>query len=376
MRTFLLLILSVAPSYPVLAQPDSSEFPLEPFRGIFFNGLDSEGLFPLRQTGVSTEPVRRAAVAFLAALSNEQRKRTVFAVTDDEWLSWDNRPFYPREGVSFQELTPAQREAGIALMRASLSARGLRQSRDIMRLNGTLAELTGQDDYGEWSYYLTVMGEPSATEPWGWQVDGHHLVINYFVLGDQVVMSPVFMGSEPIEAKGGRFKGTIVLQDEQDEGLRFVNMLNAKQRDKAIVKTHKEGTYNVAESWSDNHQLDLYGIPGKELNRKQRKRLLKLIEAHVGHVATGHARIKMDEVAAHLDDTWFAWVGPTDDDAVFYYRIQSPVVMIEFDHQYPIAYNRGGPMSRDHVHVVVRTPNGNDYGKDLLRQHLERHHSK
>jgi hypothetical protein len=25
-----------------------------------------------------------------------------------------------------------------------------------------------------------------------------------------------------------------------------------------------------------------------------------------------------------------------------------------------------------HIHSVVRTPNGNDYGKDLLRQHYER----
>ncbi len=29
--------------------------------------------------------------------------------------------------------------------------------------------------------------------------------------------------------------------------------------------------------------------------------------------------------------------------------------------------------TRQHIHVVVRTPNGNDYGKDLLRQHLEAH---
>lgn len=33
---------------------------------------------------------------------------------------------------------------------------------------------------------------------------------------------------------------------------------------------------------------------------------------------------------------------------------------------------RGVP-TREHVHTVVRTPNGNDYGKDLLRQHYERH---
>lgn len=27
-----------------------------------------------------------------------------------------------------------------------------------------------------------------------------------------------------------------------------------------------------------------------------------------------------------------------------------------------------------HIHIMVRTPNDNDYGKDLLRQHLERFH--
>jgi hypothetical protein len=30
--------------------------------------------------------------------------------------------------------------------------------------------------------------------------------------------------------------------------------------------------------------------------------------------------------------------------------------------------------TRHHVHSIVRTPNGNDYGIDLLRQHYERHH--
>jgi hypothetical protein len=33
------------------------------------------------------------------------------------------------------------------------------------------------------------MGRPSASEPWGWQLDGHHAIISYFVLGDQVVMT-------------------------------------------------------------------------------------------------------------------------------------------------------------------------------------------
>ena len=55
---------------------------------------------------------------------------------------------------------------------------------------------------------------------------------------------------------------------------------------------------------------------------------------------------------------------------VFYYRIHSPVALIEFDHQAPVALSRDRT-PRNHVHMVVRTPNGNDYGQDLLRQHYE-----
>ena len=75
---------------------------------------------------------------------------------------------------------------------------------------------------------------------------------------------------------------------------------------------------------------------------------------------------------AHLDQTYFAWKGSVEADGVFYYRIHNPVIYIEFDHQGPVAL--GGPRSvatRNHIHSVVRTPNGNDYGKDLLRQHME-----
>ena len=53
----------------------------------------------------------------------------------------------------------------------------------------------------------SLSGEPSSDKPWGWQLDGHHVVINYFVLGDQVVMTPVFMGSEPVRAESGKFQG-------------------------------------------------------------------------------------------------------------------------------------------------------------------------
>jgi len=85
----------------------------------------------------------------------------------------------------------------------------------------------------------------------------------------------------------------------------------------------------------------------------------------------------MSDVERHLDDTYFAWIGGTEPDSVFYYRIHSPVVLIELDHQRPanlrhLAKDPSQP-NLEHIHTVVRTPNGNDYGKDLLRQHYEKH---
>ena len=156
---FLLLIGVMATGNPSLAQQPSGERGerarrlsheaeerglAEPFKGVTTDGNVVPGLFPLRSTGVSTAPVRQAAEAFLATLTPEQRAKTVFAVDDPEWRKWMNQHFYLRQGTSFKEMTEAQREAAFGLLRASLSAKGLQQSRDIMRLNHTLGELNNK----------------------------------------------------------------------------------------------------------------------------------------------------------------------------------------------------------------------------------------
>ena len=348
----------------------------EPFRGITTSGEVVPGLFGIRSTGVSTEPMRTAAAAFIATLAPSQRARTLFADDDPEWRKWMNQHFYVRQGTSFGEMGAAQRDAALAMLRASLSAKGLRTTRDIMRLNHTLGELTGNfEEYGEGLYWITIMGTPSVDEPWGWQLDGHHLNVNYFVLGDQVVMTPTFMGSEPVRATSGRYAGTVVMQAEQDRGLAMIRSLDAVQRAKAVVRLSKTGNDNVSEAFRDNVVLEYAGIRGAELTPAQRTLLLALVGEFVGHLRDGHAAVRMDEVRRHLDDTWFAWIGGMDDESVFYYRVQSPVILIEFDHQRPVAMRdleRGVP-TRQHVHTVVRTPNGNDYGKDLLREHHAKH---
>ena len=349
----------------------------EPFKGITADGTPMSGLFPIRATGVSTAGVRAAATAFIGSLSAEQKAETMFAVDHEEWRDWHNIHRYARKGVNFKGMSATTRDRAFALLAASLSAKGLEKTRNIMRLNHHLAELRQNfEEYGEGLYHLTVMGTPSATEPWGWQLDGHHLVINYFISRDQVVMTPTFMGSEPVIAESGQYKGTMVMQDEQNKGLALMTALRPEQRKQATIEVAKTANNAVTQAFRDNAVLDYAGLKVTDLDERQRGLLIDVIAEYVNNMDAGHAKVRMDEVRRHLADTYFAWIGEVGLDTVFYYRIHSPVVLIEFDHQLPVGL-QGLPRvpNRKHIHTVVRTPNGNDYGKDLLRQHhaSERH---
>jgi hypothetical protein len=349
-----------------------------PFRGITTDGNVIPRLFEISPSGVSTEPIRNAAEKFIASLTNVQLVRTMFPVDDIQWRKWMNQHFYARPGISFQEMTDTQRDAAFGLMRASLSTSGFELTRNVMRLNETLAELA--DDHvfmGEWLYFITIMGKPSATEPWGWQLDGHHAVINYFVLGDQVVMTPLFLGSEPVRATSGKYKGLTILQQEQNDGLEMLRALSDAQRQQAVLSFSKTGNNNLTEAFKDNVVLNYAGLQANDLATGARRRLRDLVHLYVSNMDEGHTRVKMNEVDRHIDNTWFTWIGGAQPDSAFYYRIQSPVLLIEFDHQRPanLAKFVADPKipTQQHIHCVVRTPNGNDYGKDLLRQHYLAH---
>ena len=351
---------------------------LTPFKGITTDGNVLPGVFAIKPTGVSTEPVRNAAERFIATLTPLQLSRTMYPVDDVEWRKWMNQHFYTRQGICFSEMTPAQRDAAFGLMSTALSAKGFELTRNIMKLNETLAELSGDHDFlGEWIYFIQIYGKPSATEPWGWKLEGHHAIINYFVLGDQVVMTPLFVGSEPVRAPSGKYKGLEILQKEQNDGLLLLNSFSPVQRNQAILNFSKTGNNNLTEAFKDKVVIDYTGLRTKDLAAPSRQNLRDLIHLYVSNMDEGHTRDKMDEVDSHLDNTWFTWIGGVQSDSTFYYRVQSPVILIEFDHQRPANLSRFADDPRkptqQHIHCVVRTPNGNDYGKDLLRQHYLAH---
>jgi fructose-1,6-bisphosphatase/inositol monophosphatase family enzyme len=355
-----------------------------PVMGVTTDGVLRPVIRSLDEPKVSTGPIRDATLAFLQALTADQRERTSFAIDATEWRLWINVHMnHFRHGLLLEDLAQPVRDLALDILRATLSARGFHQARSIMRINQLLAELTGDfNAFGEWPYFMSIFGSPADGEPWGWQIDGHHLCINTVVFDGRIVMTPTFMGSEPRRVNGGPYGGISLFDPEEALGIDLIRSFDSAQRHRAIIHPsihpddipmHLQNMFDgrmQAGAFHDNLVAPYQGVAGCDMTDAQRRIMLSLAGTYVGWSADGHAAVKMPEVAAHLDETWFSWYGGTDDDSPFYYRLHSPVILIEFDHHPGVGFDNQVP-TRHHVHTVVRTPNGGDYGADLLRQHHE-----
>ncbi|MDT0486757.1 DUF3500 domain-containing protein [Streptomyces doebereineriae] len=381
--------------------PGASQVKYADVKGVTTDGTVVEDLYAIHSTDVSTDALVKAAQTFLDGLSTKERTSCVFDIDADEWTAWSNVDGYDRKGVRMGDLTEKQRNLGYALLGKALSADGITQTRGIMKLNAFLGDSNGgnQKTLTEGHYFFTFMGTPSTTQPWGFQYEGHHVAINYFVLGDQVVMTPTFMGSEPTT---GTYKGEKItlFRPETTAGLAMIRSLTTDRRAKAVSSQSNGNEDMKAGAGQDNLKLAYEGLKGSELTSAQQEKLLDLVGVYVGYINEGHAEVKMAEVKKHLDDTYFYWMGETEDDSAFYYRVHSPVVLIEYDAQAPLFYKGdssatpsasassssdaggpgggmgmgGGTPSQEHIHTIIRTPNGGDYGIDLLKLHLEQDH--
>ena len=355
-----------------------------PFRGITTDGNPLPGLFSLGPNGAPTENIANAAGRLLALLSPAQKAASVFPVESDQWRNWQNTELFVEvHGLRLDEVTQQVRDAAMDVVRSSLSAQGYEMSRNVMKLNRFLGDLVGGPEVlGEWSYTFVLFGTPSTEAPWGWQLFGHHLCLNCVLIGGQMVLTPAFMGAEPSHADEGPFKGIRLFEDEEREGLALMRSFSAAQQERAIVahsmvggdlpegRRHFADNLHLGGAYQDNRIVPYEGLPAADLSRTQRRDLMDLVEAYLVTLPDGPRAARIEEVERHLKDTHFCWIGGFEEESAFYYRIQSPVVFIEFDHHGGVFLTNEMP-AKFHVHTIVRTPNGNDYGIDLLRQHYE-----
>jgi len=357
-----------------------TELSQQPFIGVTENGEVKDSFLEIDTTGIDATQLTAAAVSFVASLTDSQRVRVLHKMDDLEWRKWSNIDTYQRRGIKLAEMNPRQVDAAWGLLNATLSSNGLKEIRSIMHLNLVEGELLSQTNrMNENEYYVTVMGSPNRENAWGFQLDGHHLVLNIVVDGNRITMTPAFYGSEPAVAPAGTtYAGETALQAKQDAGLALMRSLDPKQQVQAIIKPKKRGQDLIAGAFADNATIAYEGVRGDALTARQRELLIELIHSYIGDIKKDAADAWLAAVTKHINETWFAWIGETDANAVFYYRVYSPVLLIEFDHQQPgpLGQHRdyqGSDPTRQHIHSIVRTPNGGDYG-DLLRKHLRDHH--
>jgi hypothetical protein len=360
------------------------------FRGITEDGVLREGLYPLTPAEPGEEAPVAAMVAaaekLLAVLDDDGRKRISFDVDAVEWQTWANPEFLQFDTGLRLDLQPeVVREKALALVRASLSPEGFAQAHAMMLVNGFLGEVVDLETVlNEWSYNIALYGDPDLRAPWGWQLFGHHCALNCLVVEGRMSLSPVFLGAEPDEIDAGRHAGLRNLfADRVRLGLDLMAALDDDQRAAATAfeqmvdpampdgRVHPGDERHLAGAFQDNRVIPFEGVRVAELSAEAQSAALQIAASFVRVLPDGPRAARLREIGAHLHDTWFSWIGGHQPGDVFYYRLQSPVLIAELDHHCGVFLDYDTPQTF-HIHTVMRTPHGNDYGRSWVRQWQER----
>jgi hypothetical protein len=208
--------------------------------------------------------------------------------------------------------------------------------------------------FGQDQYYLAFVGAPSTTSPWMLQFGGHHLAINLTLAASQASMTPSLPAAQPasytIEGRTIRPLGR-----ENDKAFALIDALDAAQRAQAILP------YRVADlvlgPGQDGRAIQPEGIRASSLSPTQQTMLWDLVREWAGIVTDAFGEPRMAEIRSGLNDTFFAWSGPTTNGSAAYFRIQGPTLVIEYAPQGSV----------DHIHTIYRDPT-NDYGSRIARK--------
>ena len=148
------------------------------------------------------------------------------------------------------------------------------------------------------------------------------------------------------------------LGHESDKAIALLNALDENQRKQAILSFRLADL--VLGPGQDGKTIQPEGLKASSMTDKQRAMLLDAISEWAGIIHESAATLRMAELKADINETWFAWSGSTNvtpgTNIAAYYRIQGPHLVIEYAPQ-----QMGGDPSM-HVHTMYRDPT-NDYGR-------------
>ena len=368
----------------------------------------------------TTERMAAAATAWLASLEPEQRARACSPADDDD----ERRRFFytpnQRGGLPLIEMNPRQRQLATALLASGLSVAGYNTASTVIGLELALDALEGfrERPYPQRAgvttfrdpqmYFVTVFGAPGGREPWGWRWGGHHVCVQYAIVGNTLSATPTFIGANPIALSLGETNVIRPLAEVEDRARALVGALDEPRSSSAIISPHApedlttqnaprltEGLERVG-AWrmmgnqdnavlvegrrlvrerlgltaedDDALRFGLHpaGLPVRAMTAAQRDLLTALVRAYLDRMPDEVAASEATRLAGEvLDEVHFAWAGSIEPGQPHYYRVQGPRLFIEYDNT---------QNDVNHIHSIWRDPEG-DFGGDLLAQHYARAHA-
>ena len=322
-------------------------------------------------TPLKSQDLVGKANAFIKLLDTAQRTRALYPFDIIERYRFKYIPLEDRKGISLNELNAAQEKALMDLLSTCLTKETVKKVAAIMQLDNILKELEHrkpEDHYRDpRKYFVTIFGIPSANTIWGWRFEGHHVAFHFSADKKQLVAgTPGFLGSNPAIVQNGKEKGKEVLKEETDKGFALLHALSPEELKKAITDTAAPAEIITG----DNRQAMIdhpAGIRYAELSPAHQQQLLQLINLYINRYTKLFADTMLKEIqVAGLDKLWFTWAGYTEPvlGKPYYYRIQGPTIIIEYDNTQNNA---------NHIHTVVRDLKS-DFGGDLLLQHYKESH--
>ncbi|MGI9517372.1 MAG: DUF3500 domain-containing protein [Pirellulaceae bacterium] len=315
------------------------------------------GTYEPKSNEHTPEAMANAAQALVDALDESQREQLTQPVDTDERREWTNLPARPdADGLRLGLMSEQQVKLACDLMATLFSEQGYRKMCNIMLADDQL--LRGgraRQGFGTEEFSIVIFGEPSATGPWGFQLDGHHIGVNVSVTGEDVTLSPSFIGTQP-EAFNIADDRIRPIGEEVDQAYALANSLTDDQRREAILRPERGQI--ITGPGRDNQVPRTRGVSCATFTDEQKAAVMQLIGRWVNDLPSAQAEKRMQQIESEMDEISFAWNGETEPGSDISWIIQGPSLIVE----YACQDLGGNPL--DHLHTIYRDPT-NEYGGQL-----------
>jgi hypothetical protein len=335
-------------SAPTVAPPVPTPLPPQPTATLAPAAIPSAPVATAAATDAPSadtaliQTIAQAAQAFLGGLDDAQRTKATYAFDDAERFRWHwtTPRNFPRNGLPLTEMGDAQKVLAQSLLQASVSAAGYEKSVNIITLQNDL----GNDPD---LYFVTVFGTPGE-RAWGWRWEGHHLSRQFTIVGDEIAMTPFFLGAWPTVSG----TGLRAMPREEDAALELAASLGG-----AVIFQTNTLTRHLTQNDARVGPLEPVGVAYSEMAGLQQQLVVEILQTYLSGLPESLAAAQWERItAAGLDTIRFGWAGPLELRRPTYYRVQGPTFLLEHDKS-----RNGGT----HIHSVWRDFE-HDFGYHLL----------